>query len=371
MEPSQSKFCHPYEPYDIQLQFMGALYECIERGQIGIFESPTGTGKSLSLICGSLTWLRDHERRTFQDALATDLNDPDDPPWMVEAAAGERRRRLIQARQELQAQIDAAKKESERQRKRQESRVHDTKRRKLAHHENESVAGDDEQFVLDEYESEDETSTRSLKSGSDGLSASTALLLGKIQGPTVAHENDKAPVETRIFYCSRTHSQLTQFVHELRRVKLPAILDSEGESSNDVGGVTELLKHISLGSRRNLCVNDKVLKLKSTALINERCRDMQKPGIPSEEKCKCLPAKDEIERWTGFRNHALGSIRDIEDLGTLGRQLEVCPYYASRSTVESSEVRFPPFQAIILTKMMNRLLHCRILCCFRNLLGRH
>lgn len=35
-------FHHPYTPYDIQLQFMQALYTCLEESKIGIFESPTG-----------------------------------------------------------------------------------------------------------------------------------------------------------------------------------------------------------------------------------------------------------------------------------------------------------------------------------------
>ncbi|KAI5248997.1 hypothetical protein E4T43_01079 [Aureobasidium subglaciale] len=73
------KFHHPYEPYDIQLQFMRTLYDCIEQGKVGIFESPTGehlslqrrlSGKSLSLACGSLTWLRDHKRKEFDESLA-------------------------------------------------------------------------------------------------------------------------------------------------------------------------------------------------------------------------------------------------------------------------------------------------------------
>jgi len=62
-------FHHPYTPYPIQLELMRALYSCIEDGKIGIFESPTGTGKSLSLLCGSLSWLRDHKRASFSEQI--------------------------------------------------------------------------------------------------------------------------------------------------------------------------------------------------------------------------------------------------------------------------------------------------------------
>jgi len=68
-------FHHPFHPYQIQNDFMKALYSTIDSKSVGIFESPTGTvifqvkgtlltsqGKSLSLICGSLTWLRIHKR---------------------------------------------------------------------------------------------------------------------------------------------------------------------------------------------------------------------------------------------------------------------------------------------------------------------
>ena len=39
---NRHKFYHPFEPYSIQRQFMSVLYQCIEDGKIGIFESPTG-----------------------------------------------------------------------------------------------------------------------------------------------------------------------------------------------------------------------------------------------------------------------------------------------------------------------------------------
>lgn len=54
-------FPFPFDPYQIQDQFMRSLYSVIENRKIGIFESPTGTGKTLSLMCGALKWLLDHK----------------------------------------------------------------------------------------------------------------------------------------------------------------------------------------------------------------------------------------------------------------------------------------------------------------------
>lgn len=53
-------FPFPFKPYSIQDQFMRSLYAVIENRKIGIFESPTGTGKTLSLMCSALKWLTDH-----------------------------------------------------------------------------------------------------------------------------------------------------------------------------------------------------------------------------------------------------------------------------------------------------------------------
>lgn len=60
-------FGFPFQPYEIHKQFMDHVYETLENGKIGIFESPTGTGKSLSLICSCLSWLADFERKTKEE----------------------------------------------------------------------------------------------------------------------------------------------------------------------------------------------------------------------------------------------------------------------------------------------------------------
>lgn len=80
-----TSFLFPFEPYDIQKSFMQELYKTLKEGKLGIFESPTGTvsifptlfllifiitimliigtkyqGKSLSLCCGAIQWLKDY-----------------------------------------------------------------------------------------------------------------------------------------------------------------------------------------------------------------------------------------------------------------------------------------------------------------------
>lgn len=80
-----SEYGFPYDPpYDIQQQLMNTLYSVLEQKRIGIFESPTGTGKSLTLTCGALKWLLDHEallRKDLQeriDELSKEIRKLDD-----------------------------------------------------------------------------------------------------------------------------------------------------------------------------------------------------------------------------------------------------------------------------------------------------
>ena len=43
VDTASREFHHPYQPYPIQVDFMNAVYDCIQNRQVGIFESPTGT----------------------------------------------------------------------------------------------------------------------------------------------------------------------------------------------------------------------------------------------------------------------------------------------------------------------------------------
>lgn len=47
----------PFEPYPLQKAYMEKVIDCLQNEKNGILESPTGTGKTLSILCSSLAWL--------------------------------------------------------------------------------------------------------------------------------------------------------------------------------------------------------------------------------------------------------------------------------------------------------------------------
>ena len=60
-------FPFPFPPYPQQQELMQAIYDCIDTSSVGCFESPTGTGKSLSAICSALYWQRLEEQRILKE----------------------------------------------------------------------------------------------------------------------------------------------------------------------------------------------------------------------------------------------------------------------------------------------------------------
>ena len=147
--------------------------------------------------------------------------------------------------------------------------------------------------------------------------------------------------DVKIYFCSRTHSQLAQFVQELRRVDLSEVSweAEKGISKECKPEDKVVVKHLPLGSRKNLCINPKVSRLSSVAAINERCLELQQPDTPPDHKCPFIPNKENETLVNDFRDHTLAKIRDIEDLGKLGKKIGICPYYASRAAIKPSEVR--------------------------------
>ncbi|XP_073506396.1 ATP-dependent DNA helicase DDX11 [Phyllobates terribilis] len=340
-------FPFPFPPYPIQEQFMTELYRALDGGKVGIFESPTGTGKSLSLICGSLTWLRDFEEKKRQEeaeALAAEATDcstatitgsTTEPDWVTQflqkkeetdvknkikedqLRRKKREEKLEQMRRNVQLKFAAKRKREEDDETLRLLRL--SQQILSPGGEGPSLEQGEEELLLAEYESEEETK----------------------KGGRESDDEDDCEEEhvTKIYYCSRTHSQLSQFVHELQK--------------SPFGKET---RAVSLGSRQNMCVNEDVRLLGSVQLINDRCVDMQKSK--RDKKSEEPEGKKKrggretcpfysYEHMQSLRDEILLEVKDIEQLVTQARRATACPYYASRYAVPAAQLVVLPYQTLL------------------------
>ncbi|KAK9451561.1 helicase C-terminal domain-containing protein [Limtongia smithiae] len=338
-------FHHPFQPYAIQVDFMNALYDTINDGKIGIFESPTGTGKSLSLICGAMTWLRDHQRLELESATGDDGEDSSEPAWVREYQQHILRDNRLRKFKRLEDRLRRVRESEARDQAAigktriftGDSRSSGRKRSK----ENES--SDENQFLVKDWTDDSDASQAAASTGESNLSSEVQALLHRLN-PNTNHDdsdddNDEFDGETKIFYASRTHSQLTQFVEQL---KLPHFPPSELYSGNGE------LHHVPLSSRKQLCIHPTISRLRNVTDINDRCAELQHNS--GDKRCPYMMNEHEAEgrnKTREFRDRILAHIHDIEDLADIGKSMDVCSYYASRSAVKSTEIVTLPYPLLL------------------------
>lgn len=317
-------FGHPFEPYQIQIELMREIYLCINSGcKVGLFESPTGTGKTLSLICSTMTWLRDYKRKHPQGyAGAESAGESDDEPeWVAASLAQSRQLQAASAARDYELHLGTI---AER-RQRQLAKVHVVeivKKRKPAQ-------PSDESYMPDDYYSDAEAN----QDQNDEVSRQVRQLLAQADAKEEPAAPDACP--TSILYSSRTHSQLNQFAHQLQLTSFESSFSNLGERT----------KFMPLASRRQLCIHPAVSKLRDATSVNDACLDLQKPS--SEKGCTFLPKSNDPHPATEFVDTAFSAVHDIEDLVSIGKELHICPYYSARRGLAATEIAAMPYQMLL------------------------
>ncbi|XP_072096477.1 regulator of telomere elongation helicase 1 isoform X2 [Mobula birostris] len=123
----------------------------------------------------------------------------------------------------------------------------------------------------------------------------------------------------KIIYASRTHSQLTQVISELRTTSYRP-------------------KVCVLGSREQLCIHPEVMKLESNHAKVHMCR-----AKTSSRTCHFYNNVEEKSTEKEFSE----SILDVEDLVKSGNKHRVCPYYLSRALKQGAEIIFMPYNYLL------------------------
>lgn len=334
--PVAEDFGFPYTPYAIQEKLMQELFQVLERKQIGIFESPTGTGKTLTLTCGALTWQRQHEqlvRAELQQriaeverelrALQADSERADD--WITAQSNTQMQRQELQQLQKLHTLLQQKEQQLEqiKQRRKQQQQQQRPARRA-----NEQILEKEKPVEEATADDADDDAVPSSDEDADDVA-------------DVPEQQEERFRDVQIFYCSRTHSQLAQIVAELRKTP-------HGKQ----------VRCISLGSRQQLCINAQVRRLPNVALMNERCLDMAKvkakaPSVNPSKKARletqalsrcAYKAPTQLQKLSDV---ALSEPLDIEELATEGAACNSCPYYATRAAQAQAQLVLLPYPLLL------------------------
>lgn len=131
-------------------------------------------------------------------------------------------------------------------------------------------------------------------------------------------EPEKKESLSRIYICSRTHSQLSQLIKGLKStVYTPNMA--------------------ILGSREQMCIHPTVMMSETK---NEDCSKLI--GGSDSSGCSFFQAANILANHPSMR-----VVWDIEDIVTKGRQFRACPYFTAKDIAERADVVFCPYNYLI------------------------
>jgi chromosome transmission fidelity protein 1 len=210
-------FAFPYPAYDIQLAFMNHLYRALaeqpspqerdgdDGARVAVMESPTGTGKSLSIICASLAWLREVKARDAAAAAATSTTEARVGAVATAATAEPDWIEAFDPQQLLQDDRNVS-------RRRREAKLNGRIRRRLRRGGASSLrrgagGAPEDEFLLDDV--------GAAAAVEIGYSSSSSEDSGGGGGGVASDDGSDSASEgedgrAQILFCSRTHSQLAQ-----------------------------------------------------------------------------------------------------------------------------------------------------------------
>jgi len=322
-----NSFNFPFQPYDIQLKLMKVAYDTYENSKFALLESPTGTGKSMSLICSVLSWVRDHQRKTENrlESKREELTVRLEQLKIEEETSGDwlsaqtKRQDVNKELDDISNELETLNKFKIRSETRRRMRLHDTP---LEHF---LAAGGQEKRGRKDDRVESAILAESGLSNLQGL-----LNDNEEEDIEKLVEQDEDHVRPKIYYTSRTHSQLSQFISEIKRTVFASI--------NEMPAI----KLTPLASRAILCVNPEVVRLKEASAINERCVELQRE-TNKDKRCPYMKLKEVIT----LKEDILSSVQDIEDVVARGKRIGGCPYYAARMSIPEAEVVVLPYNNLL------------------------
>ncbi|XP_031728340.1 Fanconi anemia group J protein [Anarrhichthys ocellatus] len=375
------KIHFPCKAYPSQLAMMNSIVRGLNYGQHCLLESPTGSGKSLALLCSALSWQRAQldklkeggsllEDKSQSDkscgvskksdvttpcqcvchikvnsTTATTAAQPDVVDLTVSPCKEstqlpapeqmrtpeEKKKPSIASRlsEKFLSSSDREKDDDnddfQPDRKRIRTAEHKRKRQRLE----QGVV-----FIDDEPENEPsgaQTWTTEPNAQAAGLSSSccspepcSQCQCASARDGVKDKDSDGKKKIPKIFFGTRTHKQITQITHELKRT------------------VYSSVPMTILSSRAHTCVNQGVAPHFNR---NERCKDLL--DAKDGRSCSYYHGVQKMREQRTLRSYGLHDAWDVEDLVSLGKRLRSCSYYAARELMQDASIIFCPYNYLL------------------------
>ncbi|KAL0973123.1 hypothetical protein UPYG_G00199270 [Umbra pygmaea] len=377
------KIQFPCKAYPSQLAMMNSIVRGLNHGQHCLLESPTGSGKSLALLCSALAWQQAQYAQPEQDGCSTTdgkkpavatpcqcachskpvpSTRPNPPstvvvditssPEVVVAKGSSRTDTAEPRSHSLASRLSEKLKTStqltshqdqdddfqlDRKRIRAPAMEHKSRKRRCL-----------EQGVVYIDDSDEESPvpgghTWTMPLGTQAHTpdlpaccspmASCSLCPCAVakggqkesEGKSSKDKDGKKKQVPKIFFGTRTHKQITQITHELKRTRYSCT------------------PMTILSSRDHTCVHPEVVPHSNR---NERCKELldAKNGMI----CRFKNGVHKMQDQSTLQGvHGLHQAWDIEDLVRLGGRLRACSYYAARDLMQEACIVFCPYNYLL------------------------
>ncbi|RUS20706.1 hypothetical protein BC937DRAFT_94556 [Endogone sp. FLAS-F59071] len=303
----------PFKPYPSQIQMMAKIIQALQRSQNAILESPTGSGKSLALLCAVLAWREYEKQRLISE-------------WQQKLTEKKQKHQQQQQEQEQAVAVDSGAPD-----------LHET------------LDDVDESLPLpprfhDIDDDDFQPLPKSRKPAADAGVGMSRKPGANVEGKEnvrpgnveLGSKREKGAVITvdelalektgklklpKIYFGSRTHKQISQIVKELK--------------TNTIYRPRMAI----LGSRNHMCIHPEV---STSSNKNERCTEML-----DEDSCSYFHNVRPLRSHKSLQPNGYNAIWDIEDLVKLGKKQKGCPYFTSRALAETADIVFCPYNYLV------------------------
>ncbi|ELK01741.1 Fanconi anemia group J protein [Pteropus alecto] len=360
------KINFPCKAYPSQLAMMNSIVRGLNNKQHCLLESPTGSGKSLALLCSALAWQQSLSGKPVDDSLSKkaevplsccctchsknftndDMHQGTSPHFNSPSTPPSERHGTSSPCQDspekttLAAKLSAKKQASmyrnenddfqvEKKRIRPLETTQQIRKRhcfeKEVRHLDTKIASGKTTKLNSPLGKTNSFSPQKLSGHCSRCYCSTKQGNGQDSSNAIKKDQGAKSKIPKIYFGTRTHKQIAQITRELRRTAY--------------SGVPMTI----LSSRDHTCVHPEVV---GNFNRNEKCMELL--DGKNGKSCYFYHGVHKIsDQHTLQTFQGMYKAWDIEELISLGKKVKACPYYTARELMENADIIFCPYNYLL------------------------